>query len=230
MDCASGKDYVVTFSNKFDKSTYVRSYALNGKNLAEPVVECEFELLPCEQDMVGGNLFLYGLEVLPVDAEGGDLLKNEEFIENVKRSKFTFRGVTSDIVVSTSKDGDEFPTPEDVASDVKPDYAQRYKLYVNTHTYSDGSKRVRMFFGPFLACFYYCDQELVINWYDGTKDVVNFTLMDMPAYYTNPNSALYNPELPEARYEMRLNGEPLQGEVVTTNMWFEYKRTFSIGG
>ncbi len=227
IDCADGKKQEVTFSNRIDRSSgetrYVRTYTLNGEPIEEPTVKCEYEFIPYNVHMVGGfQSYVFDFE--PIDKNGNNLLLNEKFCEALKKNTtFTFRGKTSNIVLSETKDWEEYPKPEDMATSSTFD---TFNLYFNTHYSSDGSHNYRIKFGQFVCGIYYIDQTLEINWFDGTKDEVTFTLVNMPSYYTDPTSDLYNPSMPLAQYELYWNGERVKHESQHAVMSFTMRKTF----
>lgn len=152
------------------------------------------------------------------------MLLNEKFCKALKENTtFTFRGKTSKIVLSETKDGVEYPKPEDLETSSTFD---TFNLYFNTHYSSDGSHSNIIKFGQFISGIYYIDQALEINWFDGTKDVVTFTLVNMPSYYTDPTSDLYNPAMPAAQYELYWNGESVKYEAQNAVMSFTMRKTF----
>lgn len=227
IDCADGKKQEVTFSNRIievsGETRYVRTYALNGEQIEEPTIKCEYEFIPYNVQMVGGfQSYVFDFE--PIDKNGNDLLLNDKFCKLLKENTtFTFRGKTSKIVLSETKEREEYPKPEDMESSSTFD---TFNLYFNTHYSSDGSHSNRIKFGQFISGIYYIDQILEINWFDGTKDVVTFTLVNMPSYYTDPTSELYNPSMPLAQYELYWNGERVKHEVQHAIMSFTMRKTF----
>ena len=218
IDCANGTTNEITFSNKKvvgrSGEDFVRTYSFNGQPLESPDVICPFEYnsyLATEQ--INGGVFNYLIKIKMLDKSGNDLLADDKFRIMVKEgTTFTFRGVTSPIVavdkIYTDPNGYNLEGLQEWQNNWE-EYKKKtkYKLKIETEKKKDGTTDAIVAFGYFSTIYFYRDQELVINWFDGSKDVVKFTLIFMPKYFTDPTYSSYNPEAPQQEFNMTCNGE-----------------------
>lgn len=215
IDCANGSTNEITFSNKKitgrSNEDFVRTYSFNGEPIESPDVVCPFEYNSYLK-VVNGGVSNYLIKYKMVDESGNNLLTDEKFRNKVKEgTSFTFRGVTSPIVdvdkIYINPDG---YNPEELQEKLDAyEKKTKYKLKIETEKKNDGTTDAIVAFGPFSTFFIYRDQELVVNWFDGSKDIVKFTLLYMPKRFTDPTSSYYNPEAPLQELNVTCNGKTI---------------------
>lgn len=244
IDCANGTTNEITFSNKKvagrSGEDFVRSYSFNGQPIESPEVVCPFVYNSWVASLnMNGNIGSSAIKFKMLDKSGNNLLTDEKFRNMVKDgTTITFRGVTSRIVdVDQEIANIADPTiPRDSLTYGTiltvwggPEQKANYKLKIGTTKNKDGIKEVTIIFGCLSTFYIYRDQELVINWFDGSKDVVKFTLLYMPKYITEPTSPYYNPEAPLQELNMTCNGEEVTyGTVhsIGSTLQFFIQKTF----
>ena len=235
IDCANGSTNEITFSNKKVASRggedFVRTYSFNGQPLESLEVVCPFEYNSYRIPMNGG-VSSYLIKFKMVDESGNNLLTDEKFRNMVKDgTSFTFRGMTSPIVdvdkVYINPDG---YNPEDLQETLDAyEKKTKYKLKIETEKKKDGTTDAIVAFGPFSTFYFYRDQELIVNWFDGSKDVVKFTLIYMPTIITDPTSSYYDPKAPLQELNVTCNGKTItEGypSIPVYTMQFTVKKTF----
>ena len=235
IDCANGTTNEITFSNKKvvgrSGEDFVRTYSFNGQPIESPEVVCTFHRNGFLVPMNGGT-GSYVIKFKMIDESGNNLLTDEKFRNKVKGgTSFTFRGVTSPIVdvdkIYINPDG---YNPEGLQEKLDAyEKKTKYKLKIETEKKNDGTTDAIVAFGPFSTFFIYRDQELVVNWFDGSKDIVQFTLLYMPKYFTDPTSSYYNPEAPLQELNVTCNGKTItEGypSIPVYTMQFTIKKTF----
>lgn len=249
IDCANGSTNEITFSNKKvvgrNGEDFVRTYSFNGQPIESPEVVCPFahNSWLASLNMIGGTGD-YAIKFRMLDKSGNNLLTDEKFRNKVKDgTTITFRGVTSPIVdvdqeiakiLDKTIPRDSLTYGTFISVWGGPEQKANYKMKIGTTKNKDGIKEVMIVFGSLSAYYIYRDQELVINWFDGSKDVIRFTLLYMPKYITEPTSPYYNPEAPLQELNMTCNGEEvtygiaphsfnstLQFTIIKTFDWWE---------
>ncbi len=242
IDCANGIPNEITFSNKKvvgrSGEDFVRTYSFNGQPIESPEVVCTFHRNGFLVPMNGGT-GSYVIKFKMIDESGNNLLTDEKFRNMVKSgTTITFRGVTSPIVdvdQEIANIGDHTIPRDSLTYGTiltvwgGPEQKANYKLKMGTTKNKDGIKEVIIVFGSLSTFYIYRDQELVINWFDGSKDVIKFTLLYMPKYITDPTSPYYNPEAPLQELNMTCNDEEVTyGTVgsIGTTLQFLIQKTF----
>ena len=244
IDCANGTTNEITFSNKKvvgrSGEDFVRTYSFNGQPIESPNVICPFVYNSWVASLnMNGDIGTYAIKFKMIDESGNNLLTDEKFRNKVKDgTTITFRGVTSPIVdvdqeiakiLDNTIPRDSLPYGMFISVWGGPEEKANYKLKMGTTKNKDGIKEVIIVFGSLSTFYIYRDQELVINWFDGSKDVIKFTLLYMPKYITDPTSSYYNPEAPLQELNMTCNGEEVTyGTVgsIGTTLQFLIQKTF----
>ena len=74
-------------------------------------------------------------------------------------------------------------------------------------------------------------QKLEINWFDGSKDVVDINFLSHYKALNDPSSAYYDPTVPQQEFDVRVNGVQLDPPYPTQSLHsvllFVYKKVFN---
>ena len=200
INCGNGETNVVTFSNR-------KVVTANGE---EFVQECKFNGVPVDKSqivckagiqyyvrelMANTGLIVSGpsycqIRFLPVDANGNSLIDNPEFIAKIKDgTTFTYRGITSNIETENT--------------------CSKLKLKVTNESFGELEKKPRILFGTFPVNKILKGQRIEINWFDGSKDVVDINFLYHYKALNDPTSEYYNPNIPQQELDVKVNGVQL---------------------
>ena len=225
IDCCDGKTNVVTFSNRkvntADGTIFVQDCTFNGEAVDKSQIVCNVGIHNCYNycyDNFGIIVSGAGwcqIRFMPVDVNGNSLLTNTEFMEKVKSgTTFTYRGITSPIETEYT--------------------GSKLKLKVTNESFGELEKEPRIMFGTFNVVKILKDQKLEINWYDGSKDVVDINFAFHYSRLNDSTSNCYDPTHPQNVFDIRVNGEQLEQPYITSSlnstMVFVYKKMFEVQG
>ena len=199
IDCGNGETNVVTFSNRKvvteGKETFVQDCKLNGIHVDKSQIECKAGIHYYVHNFLNTGIIVSipiwcQIRFMPVDKKGNSLLDNSGFLAKVKEgTTFTYRGVTSNI---------------------ETDYTgSKLKLKLTDESFGELEKEPRILFGTFHTNKILKDQTLEINWFDGSKDVVEINFLSHVGKLNDPTSAYYDPNVPQQELDIRVNGELL---------------------
>ena len=222
IDCGNGETNVVTFSNRKENTAngegFVQECKLNGVPVDKSQIVCKVGIQYYLRNlMINSGLIVSGpsccqIRFLPVDANGNSLMENQEFLEKIKEgTTFTYRGVTSNIETEYT--------------------GSKLKLKVTNESFGGLEKEPRILFGTFPVNKILKGQKLEINWFDGSKDVVDINFLSHYKALNDPSSAYYDPTVPQQEFDVRVNGVQLEPPYPTQSLHsvllFVYKKVFN---
>ena len=73
------------------------------------------------------------------------------------------------------------------------------------------------------------EQKLEINWFDGSKDIVDINFLYICSFVSDPESVSYNPNAPQNELDIKVNGkllDPGYQSGIIPIMVFAYKKVF----
>lgn len=214
IDCGTGETNVITFSNRKvvtdEGETFVQECKLNGVSVDKSQIDVKLGIHSYNSEVFANLPSYCQIRFIPVDAEGNSLMENQEFLNQVKEgTTFTYGGVTSDI--------------ETVYT------GSKLKLKLTNESFGKLENELRILFGSFHTVKILKDQKLEINWFDGSKDIVDINFLYICRFVSDPESVSYNPNAPQNELDIRVNGELLdpgyQSGIVSI-MVFAYKKVF----
>lgn len=200
IDCGNGETNVVAFSNRkvvtANGEEFVQECKLNGVSVDKSKIVCKIGI----HDYIYYCYEKFGLLVSgpgysqirfsPVDANGNSLLENKEFIKKLKEgTTFTYRGITSNIETEYT--------------------GSKLKLKVTNESFGELEKEQRILFGTFPVNKILKDQRIEINWFDGSKDVVDINFLSHYKALNDPTSKYFDPSIPQEVLDVKVNGVQL---------------------
>ena len=221
IDCGNGETNVVTFSNRkintANGEEFVQECKLNGVPVDKSQIVCKAGIQYYVRNfieksgvIVPGSVWSQ-IRFMPVDKDGNSLLNNPEFIEKVKEgTTFTFRGLTSKIETEYT--------------------GSKLKLKVTNESFGELEKEPRILFGTFGINKILKDQKLEINWFDGSKDLIDIDFLSHYKALNDPTSKYYDPNVPQQMLDVKVNGEQLEPPYPTSGLHsilvFVHKKVF----
>ncbi len=171
VNFTDGEKREITFSNtKEDSKTYKRNYAYNGTAQENNEFQIKIPLVKYKNNT--GNLTSYSFDFFFKDQNGNNLLTNEKFVlQLIEGSSLNYRGHTYKIAPK-DQNNKSFQWILSKPNDI-------YYLY----------------FGQLESNYYYKNQEITINWFDGSNDILNFTLIDGGGYTDDIREISINGEI-----------------------------------